>query len=857
MISVMSSLDKIAYSLFYEVMKILQNLFFILLSCIFPRVALAQSLSSGLYPEPQHIVISNEQYTLDRGYVMQGISNPDTDAVKILKQVLPLVQSAQSLPLEIKKIKVKKPEMKRSGAYVLNITRKRIIIEIADDRSLFYAAQTLKQLVGRNREGKPTLPLCTITDYPDVLYRGSVEGFYGTPWSHADRISQLRFYGEFKLNTYIYGPKDDPFHSANWREPYPKEQADQIRELAEEAGRNKVDFVWAIHPGQDIKWNAADSSNVIVKFEQMYDLGVRSFAVFFDDISGEGTKADKQAGLMNFIQKEFVEKKKDIQPLIMCPTEYNRSWARTDYLDILGEQLHPAIHIMWTGDRVVDDITLEGVEWVNKRIRRPAYIWFNFPVNDYCGAHLLMGKTYGLDTRAANAMSGFVANPMEHAEASKVSLFGIAMYSWNIHNYDPQEAWEKACEYMMPEAAIAFKTFCENNGDPGANWHHYRREESVRYQTYADRFLENFRNGHFGEDEANQLAALFTQIQASPELIYIHSNNKELINEINPWLQQFELLGKCGNHILRMAHSWCGNDRQGTWRNFLSVSSIMDSMKVINRTFNQHSYQKGIQVGTKVLMPFIERLYRQTGRNLLSIIDTSSSEINMGTASIITNVEQLKNQSWSEEDNLIGYIPMFEVIKLDPEQYIGLGWELQKEAESFTFNLPQSNIEGRLFEWSADGKVWVTFSGIGVEQVNMTVTDVDPKARFVRMRNNTGKPMELKISSFSVKTRESSEIDDELLMYDLNLKTYKVLEPGDKVNVTCKDVRNIEFYMSGGSESRVSIWGEDKNGKINTLYCGYAGYVKLDRASLKNMQTLVISQFDNVPVLIHQIVKKY
>ena len=61
MISVMSSLDKIAYSLFYEVMKILQNLFFILLSCIFPRVALAQSLSSGLYPEPQHIVISNEQ----------------------------------------------------------------------------------------------------------------------------------------------------------------------------------------------------------------------------------------------------------------------------------------------------------------------------------------------------------------------------------------------------------------------------------------------------------------------------------------------------------------------------------------------------------------------------------------------------------------------------------------------------------------------------------------------------------------------------------------------------------------------------------------------------------------------------
>ena len=150
-----------------------------------------------------------------------------------------------------------------------------------------------------------------------------------------------------------------------------------------------VDFVWAIHPGQDIKWNATDSNNVITKFEQMYDLGVRAFAVFFDDISGEGTNAAKQAGLMNFIQKEFIEKKSDIQPLIMCPTEYNRSWARTDYLDILGEQLHPAVHIMWTGNRVVDDITLEGLEWVNKRIRRPAYIWWNFPVSDYCRDQLI------------------------------------------------------------------------------------------------------------------------------------------------------------------------------------------------------------------------------------------------------------------------------------------------------------------------------------------------------------------------------------------------------------------------------------------------------------------------------------
>lgn len=837
-------------------MKTLLTLSFILLSCIFSTMVWGQSRPLELFPQPQRIVISNEYCNFDQGVMLKGIDNPDKDAVEILKQVLPLTQSAQSFPLEVKKMKAKKLEMKRSGAYTLNVTLKGITIGIVDDRSLFYAAQTLKQLATHCEEGKHVLPLCTIEDYPDVLYRGSVEGFYGTPWSHTDRISQLRFYGEFKLNTYIYGPKDDPFHSANWREPYPTELALQIKELAEEATRNKVDFVWAIHPGQDIKWNAADSSNVIVKFEQMYDLGVRSFAVFFDDISGEGTKADKQAGLMNFIQKEFVEKKKDIQPLIMCPTEYNRSWARTDYLDILGEQLHPAIHIMWTGDRVVDDITLEGVEWVNKRIRRPAYIWLNFPVNDYCGAHLLMGKTYGLDTRAANAMSGFVANPMEHAEASKVSLFGIAMYSWNIHNYDPQEAWENACEYMMPEAAMAFKTFCENNCDPGSNWHFYRREESVHDQEYTDRFLELFRKGVFGETEAKLLRNLFTRIQAAPEQICSQTNNEDLLQEIGPWLKQFELLGTCGIYTLEMTQAWCNKNLQDTWRYYHSVSTVMDSMKVINRSFNQNSsYQKGIQVGTKVLMPFIEKLYRQIGSDLLSVMDNSSDEIRVSSASIITNVELLKNLSWTEDENLIAYVPMFEVVQLEPGQYIGLAWEMQKQAESFTFNLPQSNVEGRVSEWSADGKVWTSLTGIASDQISLMIDNLDPSARLLRMRNTSDKQMGLKISSFSVKTKDISDMDDELLMYDLNLKTYEVLKAGDKVNVTCEDSQKIEFYLSGGNKTMVSIWGEDKNGESHVLYYGYVGYIGLDKVSLKDIQKLTITPVGETSIQIHQIVK--
>src|SRR5690606_39532881 len=36
------------------------------------------------------------------------------------------------------------------------------------------------------------------------LVRGAIEGFYGPPWSHEDRLSQPELYGEHKMNAYIY-----------------------------------------------------------------------------------------------------------------------------------------------------------------------------------------------------------------------------------------------------------------------------------------------------------------------------------------------------------------------------------------------------------------------------------------------------------------------------------------------------------------------------------------------------------------------------------------------------------------------------------------------------------------------------
>ena len=54
--------------------------------------------------------------------------------------------------------------------------------------------------------------------------RGVIEGFYGTPWTHEERLDLIRFCGAHGLNTWVHAPKDDACHRKLWREPYPDDE---------------------------------------------------------------------------------------------------------------------------------------------------------------------------------------------------------------------------------------------------------------------------------------------------------------------------------------------------------------------------------------------------------------------------------------------------------------------------------------------------------------------------------------------------------------------------------------------------------------------------------------------------------
>lgn len=60
------------------------------------------------------------------------------------------------------------------------------------------------------------------------------------------------------MNTYIYAPKDDPYHRENWRDEYLESEMKRMNELIETSNENKVDFVFAISPGIDIRFDGEE-----------------------------------------------------------------------------------------------------------------------------------------------------------------------------------------------------------------------------------------------------------------------------------------------------------------------------------------------------------------------------------------------------------------------------------------------------------------------------------------------------------------------------------------------------------------------------------------------------------------------
>lgn len=536
-------------------------------------------------------------------YAINKAATTDAYAVALLQDKLTTADDGLSLTIgkkgeaTVSAVEANIPST--AEGYYLKVAADGIVVAGADDAGTYYGVQTLLQILAQ-----PEVMSVEIKDYPACAQRGVIEGFYGNPWSDADRKSQFDFYGKNKLNIYVYGPKDDPYHRTKWRENYPDDKAAIIRSLAESAKKNHVDFVWSIHTGGSISNSEADFKAVVNKLEHVYSLGVRNFSIFFDDFGA--ADANLQVAECNYVWDNFILKHDDLHKLSMCPTKYNAAYAgyKNDdaYLRGLGNGLRKGIEVMWTGAGVADMINQSDLDFFKTATNGlDPFIWLNYPVNDYCIGHMLMGKFYGND-QGDNAfgakMTAFTSNPMEYAEASKVALYGVADYAWNMKDYNPEANWERAIKYLMPTNAEAYHVFCEHNVDLGTTVHGMRREgESPNFDAAAT-------------IEARK--AQYDKMVEAADALLADTYNPALITEITPWLLKMKYMGQRGQKMVEMQQALDNNEPDVFLQNYRDITAIQAKEDaLISRNFEGTIKSARPVVASQKIEPFLKTKLNQ------------------------------------------------------------------------------------------------------------------------------------------------------------------------------------------------------------------------------------------------------
>lgn len=484
-----------------------------------------------------------------------------------------------------------------------------------DAEGLHYGVVTLHQIFTQIQG--MNIKKCMIQDYPNILYRGFIEGFYGFPWTHEDRMDLMAFGGEYKMNTYIYAPKDDPYHRKHWRDLYPEAEAKQIAELAATGHKHNLSFMWTIHPGDTIDLKSEEDLNsALAKFEQLYGLGVRQFGILFDDIGGIPNGKD-QADFINSIDDRFIKAKGDIRPLITVGTRYCEAWGPSmiGYFKPFVETLHNDVEIMWTGAATMSNISREQCDSPKRTIEsdKNLSIWWNYPVNDYCDAKMLMGKIENLSSDIDN-VNGFFSNPMNQAQASKQALFCIADHNWNTQAFDPTASFKASFRALAPEkVAHALEIFASNSCyllDDGGVSGDFLFDESWYLKEDVKALQEGVANGSDVTEYAQRLLANFKEMEVCADVIMSECENKRLVEELTPFVAAFKLAAQAGQNAIHAVEAYRANDAlKVELYNEAALSDLnaMDDCKVLRFKDGREQYFV-VDVATHVIKPFVREI---------------------------------------------------------------------------------------------------------------------------------------------------------------------------------------------------------------------------------------------------------
>ncbi len=675
--------------------------------------------------------------------------------------------------------------------YILTVNAEGVKIEAQNERGLHYAVMTLLQLT---ENGK--CPAVTVKDAPRNPLRGVIEGFYGAAWTHEYRKDLFAFMGENKMNAYIYAPKDDAKHRAQWRALYTGAELERMTDLITTANKNYVKFIYAISPGGDINLGGgyeADFTKLMAKCEQIYELGCRDFAIFLDDIPT--LDAEGHAKLLNDFQTKFVETHEGVSDLIAITTEYTDPFL-TAYTDKIAPLIHKDIILMWTGPGVVPaSITNASLKNIIKKYDRNLLIWWNYPVNDVLVNNLYMGACEGLETNLYESITGLTANPMNQGYASMVPLFTTGDYLWNPAAYDKDASLEAACKALMPDAADALLGFIGMTCASPMN----KNTDSVELNTLLKAFkAEN------NAETRSALKAYFASMIANADTV-LASENKKLTAEISDWLAKYRAYGEMGMAYIEMEEAYAEGKDMNT------LLPLLGRYKRAEESISNNARL----VSDHVLTPFLHSLATRFG-----ILMGLSGEVTFAPATPYTNCdhyEDFKADYMTDGDDTTYFWTAGTLAQASGGKngYFGvdLGSVMDVTNVFVATGVGGSDVLTQAaIEYSTDGKSWKElYSGAcGAETF---LKGLSVKARYVRMRGtDPSNTSWTKVRAFEVNTtRTVVENPAAEPSITTNLPTYQTYVPDNMGD------NDANTYFWSGREGRVGDYIQIDLGTVTTV----------------------------------------
>ena len=361
----------------------------------------------------------------------------------------------------------------------------------------------------------------------------------------------------------------------------------------------------------------------------------------------------------------------------------------------MGKELNKGIEVMWTGNSVVACIDKPTMEWINERIERKGYIWLNFPVNDFVRDHILMGPAYGNGLDIATDVSGFVSNPMEYAETSKISLYGIADYCWNMEAYDYQSNWEKSLKDILPSNHEALRTFALYNKDLGPNGHGFRREEGDELKDIVKAALE-------GDQYAvAMLNVKCNELEIACDILLNEKNNPQLIHEIRPWVLQGKNIAAYGRAVSLMSMFAPMKENNASTSTLINFENLYQQARSLqkqmfdleNNSAMRHPYQIGTKVATKVMLPTLNKLFAQATEKYNEIHGTElNTTAEYNPYKLTSTVAQLALLPIKLNGDVIEITPSNEVINWQAGGELVLETETSITFQGLDFNFGVNNV---------------------------------------------------------------------------------------------------------------------------------------------------------------------